>query len=116
MRLLVAFAVLVGLQASAQSAPRNGGDFSNNTQPLTKVPAGVTLVKGAWSSASDSVTPVRARRAGQEQSASGGQHRGPLPIESLDFGHRAQGENETRQYQWKREVEVPIVAAPSEAI
>ena len=38
--------------------PKNGGDFSNNTQPLTKVPAGVILVKGAWSSASDSVTPV----------------------------------------------------------
>lgn len=42
----------------AQSSSRNGGDFSNNTQPLTKVPEGVILVKGAWSSASDSVTPI----------------------------------------------------------
>src|ERR1700733_15682619 len=58
MHWLVAFALLVGLQASAQDAPKNGGDFSNNTQPLTKVPAGVILVKGAWSSASDSSTPV----------------------------------------------------------
>ena len=38
-------------------APRNGGDFSDNTQPVTKIPSGVILVKGAWSSASDSVTP-----------------------------------------------------------
>src|ERR1700761_7512197 len=44
--------------AKAQNAPKNGGDFSDNPQPLTKVPAGVILVKGAWSSASDSVTPV----------------------------------------------------------
>lgn len=44
--------------AQAQNAPKNGGDFSNNTQPVTKVPAGVILVKGAWSNASDSVTPV----------------------------------------------------------
>jgi hypothetical protein len=58
MRLLVAFALLVGLQASAQDAAKNGGDFSNNTQPLTKVPAGIILVTGAWSSASDSSTPV----------------------------------------------------------
>jgi hypothetical protein len=42
-----------------QSPPRNGGDFSNNVSPsATKVPTGVILVKGAWSSASDSVTPV----------------------------------------------------------
>jgi hypothetical protein len=45
-----------GIQPS--SAPKNGGDFSNNLQPATKVPTGVILVKGAWSSASDSVTPV----------------------------------------------------------
>ena len=44
--------------AKAQSAPKNGGDFSDNLQSLTKVPTGVILVKGAWSSASDSVTPV----------------------------------------------------------
>lgn len=44
--------------AGAQNAPKNGGDFSDNVQPLTKVPTGVILVKGAWSSASDSVTPL----------------------------------------------------------
>ena len=41
-----------------QSAPRNGGDFSDNVRPTDKVPTGVILVKGAWSSASDSVTPL----------------------------------------------------------
>jgi len=41
-----------------QSAPRSGGDFSDSKPPLTKVPPGVILIKGAWSSASDSVTPV----------------------------------------------------------
>ena len=41
-----------------QNNPRNGGDFSDVIQPVTKVPTGVILVKGAWSSASDSVTPV----------------------------------------------------------
>lgn len=44
--------------ARAPSAVTNGGDFSNNVQPGTRVPTGVILVKGAWSSASDSVTPV----------------------------------------------------------
>ena len=47
-----------GQSAKSQIASQNGGDFSNSTQPLTKVPTGVILVKGAWSSASDSVTPV----------------------------------------------------------
>jgi hypothetical protein len=45
-------------QDSPKSAPQNGGDFSNNLHPVTKVPSGVILVKGAWASASDSVTPV----------------------------------------------------------
>ncbi len=44
--------------AAGQSLPRNGDDVSSNVEPLLKVPAGVILVKGAWSSASDSVTPV----------------------------------------------------------
>ena len=44
-------------RSSAQSAPPNGGDFSQSAGE-NKVPAGVILVKGAWSSASDSVTPV----------------------------------------------------------
>jgi hypothetical protein len=47
-----------GLNANAQNAPRNGGDFSDNVQPGAGVPKGVLLVKGAWASASDSVTPV----------------------------------------------------------
>src|SRR5208282_882933 len=42
----------------AQAEPGNGGDFSNNVEPGNKVPAGVILVKGAWASASDSVTPL----------------------------------------------------------
>jgi hypothetical protein len=41
-----------------QNAPKNGGDFSDNVQSVSKVPSGVILVKGAWSSSSDSVTPV----------------------------------------------------------
>jgi hypothetical protein len=44
--------------ANPQSVHGNGGDFSNNSQPPAKVPSGVILVKGASSSASDSVTPV----------------------------------------------------------
>ncbi len=44
--------------AKPQNAPKNGGDFSNTIQPGAIVPKGVILVKGAWSSASDSVTPV----------------------------------------------------------
>src|SRR5580692_5164747 len=47
-----------GQSVAPQNAPKNGGDFSNDLQPVTKVPPNVILVKGAWSSASDSVTPV----------------------------------------------------------
>jgi hypothetical protein len=41
-----------------QGNPKNGGDLSSNPQIATKVPEGVILVKGAWSSASGSVTPL----------------------------------------------------------
>jgi|HubBroStandDraft_6_1064221.scaffolds.fasta_scaffold00162_21 hypothetical protein len=63
LRCLAALTVSVSLlawgqNAKTQNAPRNGGDFSDNAQPMTKVPTGVILVKGAWSSASDSVTPL----------------------------------------------------------
>jgi hypothetical protein len=51
-------ALAVGQGAKLPNAPRNGGDFSDNVQSVTKVPTGVILFKGAWSSASDSVTPV----------------------------------------------------------
>src|ERR1700740_489974 len=61
------FLVLLALSASSaargqtakpQNVPPNGGDFSNTVKPELKVPEGVILVKGAWASASDSVTPV----------------------------------------------------------
>src|SRR5215472_3487520 len=46
--------------ASGQGTAQQGGDFSSNLHPTEqqKVPAGVIIVKGAWSSASDSVTPL----------------------------------------------------------
>jgi hypothetical protein len=47
-----------GQSGKPQHAPESGGDFSNSTQPITKVPEGVILVKGAWASASDAVTPL----------------------------------------------------------
>src|ERR1700722_9074675 len=47
-----------GQSTAPQTPPSNGGDFSTTTQAVTKVPAGVILVKGAWASASDSVTPL----------------------------------------------------------
>jgi hypothetical protein len=46
-----------GQNTAGQSSPKNS-DAPENPQALTKVPSGVILVKGAWSSASDSVTPV----------------------------------------------------------
>jgi hypothetical protein len=41
----------------AQAVPPSGGDFSQNPD-AKKLPTDVIMVKGAWSSASDSVTPV----------------------------------------------------------
>ncbi len=57
---LALFVALLAQSAGAQDAPPSGGDFSNNTNPTKdeQVPKGVILVKGAWSSASDSVTPL----------------------------------------------------------
>jgi hypothetical protein len=60
---LVALGFYVTSAAWAQgdkspNAPRSGGDFADVAPPGSKVPTGVILVKGAWSSASDSVTPV----------------------------------------------------------
>src|SRR5882724_10571054 len=48
----------LGQCAQSQDTPRNSSDFSSNTRRETKVPTGAILVKGAWSSASDSVTSV----------------------------------------------------------
>jgi hypothetical protein len=45
------------LLAGAPCAAQSAGDSSTNPQAM-KVPTGVILVKGAWSSASDSVTPL----------------------------------------------------------
>src|SRR6195256_1022930 len=56
-RSLVVLGFSISLLARAQGAPQSGGDFSNNPQP-NALPSDVILVKGAWSSASDSVTPV----------------------------------------------------------
>src|SRR6267143_509033 len=56
-RLLVLLGLSISLLPRAQGAPQSGGDFSNNPE-AKKLPTGVLLVKGAWSSASDSVTPL----------------------------------------------------------
>jgi hypothetical protein len=47
-------------QGAAPQTPQNGGDFSTVTNPDPKkvVPKDVIIVKGAWSNASDSVTPL----------------------------------------------------------
>jgi len=58
---LMLLGFFVSSAAAAQTAPApNGGDISQGSQgqPLIKVPANVILVKGAWSSASDTVTPL----------------------------------------------------------
>lgn len=65
--LIVRFAVLSALAfllatvfesspARAQPPPNSGG-ISNQTGPLAKVPPNTLIVKGAWTSSSDSVTP-----------------------------------------------------------
>jgi hypothetical protein len=64
LRFSVVLALLVCTPAWCQSAgrpaPPNGGDFAapSSTVPLKKVPEGVIIVKGAWSSASDSNSPL----------------------------------------------------------
>ena len=40
-----------------QSSSPNGGDFSDQAHPITKVPPNTLIVKGAWTSSSDSVVP-----------------------------------------------------------
>src|SRR5215472_12359402 len=66
---LLRFLIVLGLStslsftaqsSSAQASERSGGDFSTNLHPTEKqkVPEGAIIVKGAWSSASDSVTPL----------------------------------------------------------
>jgi Gram-negative bacterial TonB protein C-terminal len=56
---LVFFLLLLWIETGrGQNAPVNRGDVSRTTQSATKVPSGVILVKGAWSSSSDSSTPT----------------------------------------------------------
>jgi len=58
---LLILAVLIPPIATAQTRPQSGGDFSSSDEPIhpqAKLPKGAILVKGAWSSASDSTTPV----------------------------------------------------------
>jgi hypothetical protein len=47
----------ITVSAATPPGAQNGGDFSQNPD-ATPVPAGVLIVKGAWSSASDSTTPL----------------------------------------------------------
>jgi hypothetical protein len=57
--LFIVSASLVGVRSGqAQGAAQSGGDFSDQLVPKKKLPTDVILVKGAWASASDSVTPV----------------------------------------------------------
>jgi hypothetical protein len=56
-RSLVFLGLCISLLTRALGAPQSGGDFSNNPQ-AKKLPTGIILAKGAWSSASDSVTPL----------------------------------------------------------
>jgi hypothetical protein len=58
MVLAVSASLAWGQSSKSKNAPANGGDFSNLSQPLSKVPSGAILVKGAWASASDSITPL----------------------------------------------------------
>jgi hypothetical protein len=46
-----------GQSTAGQNSSQNA-DAAENSQAMKKVPSGVILVKGAWSGASDSVTPV----------------------------------------------------------
>jgi hypothetical protein len=60
LRFLIILALSISLPALGQNAAQSGGDFSTNVHPTEKQkePEGVIIVKGAWSSASDSVTPL----------------------------------------------------------
>jgi hypothetical protein len=56
-RFLALFCFSMMLVAGVRGAPQSGGDFSSNPEPK-KLPPDVILVKGAWASSSDSVSPV----------------------------------------------------------
>src|SRR5437879_13246063 len=56
-RCFVLLGLSVSLLARAQGTPQSGGDFANNPE-AHKLPSEPILIKGAWSSASESETPV----------------------------------------------------------
>src|SRR6267154_3238044 len=56
-RSVVLLGFSVSFLASGRAAPQSGGDFANNRQ-AKMLPTEIILAKGAWSSASDSVTPL----------------------------------------------------------
>jgi len=61
MRWLPFLFFFVSLSASAAAQSSTGGDFSGGHEafhPEAKVPTGAILVKGAWASANDALTPV----------------------------------------------------------
>jgi len=57
-RLLAALGLSLSLVSGAHALPQGGGESSQNTAQIKRLPTGVILVKGAWSSASDSATPL----------------------------------------------------------
>jgi hypothetical protein len=57
-RFLVLLAVSLSLLPAARGVPQNGGGSSTNPPQAKKLPTNVILNKGAWPSASDSVTPL----------------------------------------------------------
>jgi hypothetical protein len=56
--MVMIFIISLTAQTARPTPPKSGGDFAPAPLDPYKVPQGVILVKGAWSSASDSVTPV----------------------------------------------------------
>ncbi len=56
-RFLVVLEIFAALAGAVQCAPQSGGDFSSNSD-AKKLPTETILVRGAWSSASDTSTPL----------------------------------------------------------
>lgn len=55
---LAALLLALSQYSTSQDAQQAGDEITSTAQPEAKVPSEVILVKGAWSSASDSITPV----------------------------------------------------------
>jgi Gram-negative bacterial TonB protein C-terminal len=56
-RFLIVLGLSTSLLGGVDAVPQNAGNLADGL-PKKKVPAGVLLVKGAWSSASDVITPI----------------------------------------------------------